>query len=103
MKELDGFSAAITIQKDIDFQVAVNTKEAQTKQWSLANLAKLAIGGVRGKVEEKAKDDERAAAALNVMKSITATATGSTLMIRGQISFETLEKIIQLIPGMPGN
>jgi len=101
LKQLDGFSVAITIQKDIDFQVGVISKDAK-QSMDFANLVNLAVGGFRAKVAEKAKDDEKAAAALSVLKSVTATASGSTLMIRGQVSFDTLEKIMQLLP-IPGN
>jgi len=101
LKDLDGFSAAVTIQKDIDFHLTVNTKDAN-KAMELGNLAKLGLGALRGKYAEEAKDNEKSAAILSVVKTITATTSGSSLTIRGQIAFDTLEKIMQLLP-VPGN
>jgi hypothetical protein len=101
LKQLDGFSAFITIQKDIDFQIGVNTKDAETaNQYAAASKAGLEFA--KKLVGDKAKDDEKAAAALAVINSIQATATGVNLVIRGQISADTLEKILQLLP-IPGN
>src|ERR1019366_9381513 len=89
LKQMEGISAALTMQKDIDFQLSVNTKEEKTAM-EYQNLVNLGLGVAKTKVAEKAKDDEKFAAALTVLNSIRATATGANLMIRGQITFETL-------------
>jgi hypothetical protein len=97
LKQMEGISAALTMQKDIDFQLSVNTKEEKTAM-EYQNLVNLGLGVAKTKVAEKAKDDEKFAAALTVLNSIRATATGANLMIRGQITFETLEKVLQNLP-----
>ena len=101
LKKLDGFSAAVTIQKDIDFELGVNMKDADTANQT-AMFGNLGLAGVKQKIQDAAKDNEKLLPAVDVLKTIRITAKGSNLMVRGQISFETLEKILQSLP-IPGN
>lgn len=99
LKTMDGFSAAVTIQKDIDFQLGVNTMDAETAQ-KYAGIANLAIGVAKMKVAEEAKKNEKLAPAVDIVNSIRVTAQASNLVIRGQITFENLQKLMELIPQM---
>ena len=97
LKQMEGISASISIEKNIDFQIGVNTKDNKTAM-EYANMANLAIGVTKAKLTEQAKDNEKIAPALDVVNSIRATATGNNLLVRGQITFETLEKVLQNLP-----
>jgi hypothetical protein len=96
LKTMDGFSAAITIQKDIDYQLGVNTKDAETAQ-KYAGMANLAMGVIKMKAAEKAKEDPKFKPAVDVVNAVKITAQGPNLMIRGQITFESLDKLVDQI------
>jgi hypothetical protein len=98
LKKIDGFSVAITIQKDIDFQVGVNAKDDKTAK-EFANISNVGLGIAKAKLTEQAKDNAQLTPVLDVINTIRATTQGSNLLIRGQVSFETLEKLLQNLPG----
>jgi hypothetical protein len=97
LKSMEGFSAAVTIQKDIDFQLGVNTKDNETAQ-KYAGIGNLAIGVAKMKIEEQAKMNEKLVPAVDIVNSIRLTAQGPNLVVRGQITFDNLQKIIQALP-----
>jgi hypothetical protein len=97
LKTMDGFSFAVTIQKDIDFQVGVNAKDGPTAQ-KYADAANLGLAFVKMKVAEKAKEDPKLKFAVDVVNSVRVTAQGPNLMIRGQMSFEALQKLMENLP-----
>lgn len=97
LKQIDGFSAAVTIEKNIDFQIGVNAKDAKTAT-EYANLVKLGIGAAKAKVAEQAKQNEKFGPAVDVVNSLNATTMGANLVVRGQITLETLGKLLQNLP-----
>ncbi len=97
MQQLEGFSAAITIQKDVDVQVGINAKDAESAQ-KFAGMANAVILIGKAKVMEQAKQNEKLAPLVDVMNSVRANAKGSNLLITGQISFDALEKLLQNLP-----
>jgi hypothetical protein len=99
LKQMDGFSAAVTIQKDIDFQMGVSTMDADTAK-KYAGLGELLIGVAKLKVAEAAKKDQKFLPAVDVLNTFRITSQGSNLVFRGQITFETLEKLLQNLPPM---
>lgn len=101
LKQMDGFSAAVTIAKNIDFQVGVNTKDGDTAS-KYAMFGNLGLTAAKAKIEEQAKQNEKLAPVLDILKTIRVEAKGANLVVRGQISVETLEKILSGLP-IPGN
>ncbi len=101
IKQMDGLSLAITIQKDIDFQVGLNMKDADTANKMAAGI-NFAIALFKGKIDEKAKQDEKAKIAADVMNTIKASSKGPNIVIRAQITFENLGKLMQNLP-LPNN
>ncbi|MSQ94147.1 MAG: hypothetical protein EXR98_06270 [Gemmataceae bacterium] len=97
LKTMDGFSLALTIQKDIDFQLGVNTQDVETAQ-KYAGVSNLAIGVAKMKMAEAAKQNPKLEPGVDIVNSIRVTAQGPNLVIRGQITFENLSKLMQLIP-----
>ena len=97
LKKMEGFSAAITIQKDIDFQVGVNAKDDKTaKEFAALGNAGVTFG--KAALKEKAKDNAQLMPVLEVLETIRITSEGNNLLVRGQISFETLEKLLSNLP-----
>jgi hypothetical protein len=97
LKQMEGFSTAVTIDKDIDFQLGVNTMDNETAT-KYAGLGNILMGAAKLKVAEQAKKDAKFAAAVEVLNTIQIEAKSSNLLIRGQITFDTLQKIMQNIP-----
>jgi hypothetical protein len=97
LNKLEGVSLAITVQKDIDFQVGVNTKDKETAE-SFATLGTVAIAGLKMSLADKAKNNEDLLPAVDVLKTLRATAKGTNLIIQGQISFETLTTLLKKLP-----
>ena len=98
LKGIEGLSMAITIEKNIDFQLGVNSKDEKSAT-DLANIAKFGIGVGKQSYVEKAKTDENAAVILAIINSVTTTVSGSNVLVRGQLTFENLEKLLQNLPG----
>jgi hypothetical protein len=101
LKQMDGFSAAVTIQKNIDFQLGVNTKDNETAS-KYAGLGNILIGAAKAKLAEQAKQNEKLQPAVDIINTIRITSQASNLMVRGQITLDTLEKLLQNLP-IPGN
>lgn len=101
LKQMDGFSAAVTIQKNIDFQLGVNTKDNETAS-KYAGLGNILIGAAKIKIGDEAKKNEKLVPAVEILNTIRVTAQDSNLVVRGQISFEALEKLLQNLP-IPNN
>lgn len=101
LKTMEGFSAALTIQKNIDFQLGVNAQDADTAK-KYADASNLGMAFAKMKIAEAAKQNEKLAPAVDVVNSIKISAMGSNLVIRGQVTFENLEKILQNLP-IPNN
>jgi len=97
LKQTDGLSAAITIQKDIDFQVGVNAKDNDTAS-KYADAANLGMGLAKMQVAQLAKQNEKLAPAADIMNTIKISAQGANILVRGQISFENLQKLLENLP-----
>jgi hypothetical protein len=101
LKQMTAFSAAITIQKDIDFELGVNAKEEKTAA-QYAFLGNAGMKAVMAKVEEAAKQDAKLQPAVDVLKTIKISNKGANLTVRGQVPFETLEMVLKSLP-IPNN
>ncbi len=101
LKQLDGFSTAVTIQKNIDFQLGVNAKDKETAS-KYAGLGNILIGAAKVKIGDEAKKNEKLVPAMEILNTIHVTSQGSNLVVRGQISLETLEKLLKDLP-IPNN
>jgi len=94
LKMISGFSAALTVGKNVDFQIGVGTQDKKTAD-TLAQQASGLIALGRGLVAQKAKEDPQSATALEIMKTMEASVEGTTVIIRGQIAAAVLEKAMK--------
>lgn len=97
LKQLDGVSAAVTIAKNVDFLIGVNTKDADTAS-KYAGLGNILMGAAKAKVAEAAKNDAKLEPLVDIVNSIRVTSQGPNLLVRGQITFETLSKLLENVP-----
>jgi hypothetical protein len=97
LKQFDGFSGAITIEKNIDFQIGANAKSKETAT-EYSNLIKVGLGAAKAKIAEQAKNNEKFGPVVDIVNSLTATTQGANIIIRGQITLEQLGKLLQNLP-----
>jgi hypothetical protein len=94
LKQMAGISAAVTIGKDIDFQVGIGTPDKEAADVLSKQASGLILFG-RGMVSQKAKEDPKAEMALDVMKTLQTSVEGTTVIIRGQVAAAVLEKALK--------
>ena len=75
LDQMEGFSVAVTLQKNIDLKVGVNTKDAETAT-KYEGLAKLFIGIAKMKVAEQAQMNEHVAPAGEIVDSLPRSRQG---------------------------
>jgi len=101
LQQLDGVSASLTVQKNIDFQVAATAQDNKTAE----DWAKKGNGGLaaaRFLVAQQAMKNEKLTPVAEVLNTVKVSTQNRNVVVRGQVSFENLTKLLQMIP-MPGN
>ncbi len=93
LKSVEGLSGAVTIAKDLQLHLGVVTKDAATAK-EFANKANTGIQFVRFLVAGLAQDDAKLQPLADAVKTLQATAQGSNLILRGNISADNLKKLI---------
>jgi len=102
VETIDAITAAITIGKDIDFQLAVGMQDAATAK-QLTQQAVIGLAVAKEMVKQKATEDKRLEPAVEVMSSIRATTEQNNIVVRGIITGDNLEKLIKSFQGNLGN
>ncbi len=98
IQNIDGLAGALTIAKDIQFQLAVNASDEATAK-DLAQKGRAALGLLQTLVSVKAKEDEKLLPVVDIVKTLRITNQGSNLVFRGEASLEAIEKLIKNFPG----
>lgn len=94
LQAIDGLSGAVTVGKDIQFQLGIGTSDTEKAQ-QLAQGANLGLFTVRTIIANKAKEDEKFAPLVDVAKTMRITTQGSNIVFRADVSAEVLEKLIK--------
>lgn len=97
LKTMDGFSAAVTIKTDIDFLLGINTKDADTAS-KYAAKGGLLIAGAKAMIADQAKKNEKLGPLVDIVNTLKLTTQGSNLVVRGQITFDTLTEVLKNLP-----
>ncbi|MCI0682685.1 MAG: hypothetical protein L0Y71_11320 [Gemmataceae bacterium] len=96
-QDLDGLSIAITLNKDIQFQIGMNCKDEETTKKAVA-MGNFGLLTVRTLAAQKAKEKAELQPLVDVAKTLRITSEGNNVVLRGDISLENLEKLIKVIP-----
>jgi hypothetical protein len=94
---LDGLSAAVTLTKDVQFQLGINAKDNETAKQAVA-AGNFGLLTVRTLAAQKAKEDPNLQPLVDVAKTLRITTDGNAILLRGEISTENLEKLIKNLP-----
>jgi len=98
LQQIEGVSGAIIIEKNVGFQIGVNAKDKATAE----QFVKAGNGGLllaRAMIEKK-KDEDPAkfGPAADIVKTLRLTSQGNNVLLRGEITFENLGKLLQNLP-----
>jgi hypothetical protein len=94
LQSIDGLSGAITVTKEVNFQLGINSKdEAAAKKMVQDGNTMLFLA--QSLVGQKAQKDEKFAPAVDVVKTLRITSQGSNVLLRGTISFDVIEKAMK--------
>ncbi len=96
-KKIDGISAAITLDKNVTFQFGVNAVDADTAK-TMADQGNAGLKLAMFFVNNKAQQDEKFAFAVDIMKTLRISSQGVNVVLRGEITYDTLGKILKNIP-----
>jgi hypothetical protein len=97
LQNIDGLSGAITVNKDVQFQLGINAKdEPGAKKMASDGSGMLLV--VQVLVGQQAKKDEKFAPLVDVVKTLRITSQGSNVLLRGTVSIDVIEKLMKNIP-----
>src|SRR5262245_58705172 len=99
LQQVDGITAAVTLTKDIQFQLGINAKDQKAAK-EAADGGNFVLLMARTMVQQKAKEDERLLPLVDVAKTLRITSDGNNVLLRGEITLENLEKISKNIPNL---
>jgi hypothetical protein len=94
---LEGLSAAVTLTRDVQFQLGMTTKDEETAK----KAAAAANGGlfmVRTLAEQKAKENVDLQPLVDISKSLRITSQGNNILLRGEVTTENLQRLIKNLP-----
>ena len=97
LQGVDGISMAITIGKDIQFQLGINAADEETAKKTVG-MGNFALLSVRTMAATKAKEDPNLQPLVDITKTLRITSEGNNILLRGDISLENLEKLIKVLP-----
>jgi hypothetical protein len=94
LQAIEGLSGAVTIGKDIQFQLGVGTKDGETAK-DFAQKANFGLILAKGLLAQEAKKDMKLLPLVDVLNTLRAEAKGSSLVLRAEVSVENIEKLIK--------
>jgi hypothetical protein len=101
LRQLQGVSGALTISKDIQFQLGIGTQDAETAK-KLSQGANIGLFTVRALVNQKVMEDPKLAPVNDIMKTLRVSAQGTSLVISGNASVTAIEALIKnFVPNQP--
>ncbi|MCI0376949.1 MAG: hypothetical protein L0215_05040 [Gemmataceae bacterium] len=98
LQSIEGLSGAITITREIQFQLGVNAKDEATAK-NMATAGNVALLTVRSLVETRAKEDQKLAPVVDIVKTLRITSQGSNILLRGEVTLDVIEKLMKNLPG----
>lgn len=94
LEKIEGLSMSFTLGSEIQFQLGVGAKNADAAD-ELSKQAQQALGFVNLMVAQQANQNPQMAPLVDIAKTLRASSQGPNVMIRGQVSAATLEKVMQ--------
>lgn len=100
LKTLDVAAGGITLDKDIQFQLAVNA-ESEASAGKLAESANGSIRILLTLVRQTADRDARYRPVVDVVEGLRFSNVGADIRLRGRLTLDAIEKLLQNFPAAP--
>jgi hypothetical protein len=92
LQQVSGMSGAITINKDISFQLGVGAGDEESAK-KMAQGARFGLVFANALVQQKVKEDEKLAPVMDIMKTLKVTSQGNSVLLRGEVTMEVIMKL----------
>jgi hypothetical protein len=96
LEKINGVSGAVTVKKDIEFQLNVAATNGETAQ-QIVQGGEIALGAAKLMVNQKAEADPKAKIAADVLNTFRVTSMGNNVVFRGELSVDVIERIFKMI------
>ncbi len=97
LDNFDGFTASITVGKGITVNAVGLAKDDDVAK-KMAGFGNLAMITLRAFIVQKAQEEPKLQTAVDIAKTFKVAAQGSEVTLRGEISAEAIERLIELAP-----
>lgn len=94
LQAIEGLSAALTITKDLQFQIGIGTKDNETAN-NLAKGANFGILLIKGVVAQKAQEDQKLMPLVDIVNTLRVTTMNSSVLFRGEATLDNIDKLIK--------
>jgi hypothetical protein len=95
--DIDGIAASFTIGKNIDFQLGLNAKDEPSARKKAKDWNSM-IPVLQVVIDNQAQRDEKFAPLSDIIKSIKITSTGNNVLLKGTMSVDVIEALLNSIP-----
>ncbi len=97
LQSVSALTVAVTLEKNINFELAVNSKDKQSAE-QMAKLAGVGLAAGRMMLKKKAEADPKLAAALDVLATMRVSTKDNTFVLRGELTPAALDKLLKAVP-----
>jgi hypothetical protein len=97
LKSVTGLSLALTLSRDVQFQLGLNTSDNETAE-QFSKMGNALLNGARGMLAQKAKEETKLAPAVEVAQTLRIVSRGNNVLLQGEVSYETIGKILKNLP-----
>jgi hypothetical protein len=96
LKDIVGLSGAVTLTKEINFQLGLGSKDAKTAQM-MANQGQLVLAVAKIGIAGEAQNNPDLAPLVDILQTLQITSMGSNALLSGSVSQANLEKLIKIL------
>lgn len=100
LQGIESVNANITVGKDIQIQLGVSTRDAETAN-TLAKGVNFGLLLIKGVVAQKAMEEQKLLPVVDVVNTFRATIQGNSVTVRAEVSADNLEKLIKNFSPVP--
>jgi hypothetical protein len=97
LSDVEGLAVAVTVNKDIDFQVGLIAKDMETARKKAKDWNSM-VPIIQALVDNQTQRDEKFAPFSEIIKSIKITSQSNNVLVKGTMSVDVIEALINSIP-----
>ena len=101
LKASDGLSAAMRLTQDVEFQVGIHVRDAETA----SKIAESGVNGLRSLrvlAHQQAKEEKKVQPVAEIVDSLRITSQGPIIFVRGEAHLNAIEAFLRDWPVRPG-